>query len=68
MTEHPITRLRRERGWSRLTLAVEAGLHPSTVYSAEVGRFPMRKSTVVCLAHAFGMTRGELEELLRAST
>jgi transcriptional regulator with XRE-family HTH domain len=61
---HPIRRLRGERGWSQLELAYRAGLDIKTIVDIEHGRRHAHRSTLTCLAYAFGLQREELLQLL----
>jgi transcriptional regulator with XRE-family HTH domain len=59
--------LRQRRGWSQAELARRSGLHGSTVSLIESGVMRGYPSQLEKLARALGISRGQLDRLLRTS-
>jgi len=55
-----LTRLRRERGISRSTLAAHTGISTPSLWAWEVGKTMPRRKGLIALAKALGVSAGEL--------
>lgn len=58
---NPIRVARQKQGWSQVKLAERAGISKYTVIRLEAGKNVPRRSTVMVLAIALGITPAELQ-------
>lgn len=59
----PLRRIRERRGWSQLTLAKRAGMHPATLNRIEKNQTEAPLSKVVALARALGVPHEHLYQV-----
>ena len=55
-----IRKLREERGWTQLELAIELGVTPVTVYNWERGRYEPKVSQFRALARVFWVSMDDI--------